>query len=101
MLAAYNVKRGSSLGKRPWREIKKALLGRKRRKISKRMPKKEECKCHHGKKSVCLGCIVFLLGLLWYLRDTGYITYAYFWPVVMMGLGVLLVIKGIIKALMK
>lgn len=66
------------------------------------MPKKDkECCEHHGRKSVCFGCMVFLLGLLWYLRDTGYITYAYFWPIVIMALGVLLVIKGIIKALMK
>ncbi len=66
------------------------------------MPKKKDKECYeYGRKSVWLGVIVFLLGLLWYLRDTGYITYAYFWPIVVMALGVLLVIKGIIKALMK
>lgn len=61
---------------------------------------KEKC-CGHAGKKVFLGCLVFLLGVLWYLRDAGYITYDYFWPVVVMALGVLLVIKGIIKASMK
>lgn len=65
------------------------------------MAKEEKKCCGHGKKSVCLGVIVFLLGLLWYLKDTGYITYAYLWQIVVMALGVLLVLKGIIKAIMK
>ena len=62
---------------------------------------KDKEKCCHGGKKVFLGCIVFLIGLLWYMSDAGYITYAYLWPVVVMVLGVLLVIKGIIKAASK
>jgi hypothetical protein len=62
------------------------------------MPKKEkECE-HHGKGKIVKGCLIFLIGLLWYLRDTGYITYPYFWPAVFMAVGVLFVIKGIIKS---
>lgn len=60
----------------------------------------KEC-CKHGGKKVLLGCLVFLLGMFWYLRRAGYITYPYFWPVVVMVLGVLVVIKGIIRAAKK
>lgn len=65
------------------------------------MAKDKEKYYGHAGKKVWLGCIVFLVGLLWYLQDAGYIAYAYLWPMVVMVLGVLLVIKGIIKAFMK
>lgn len=65
------------------------------------MPKKSNECCEHKGKKVFMGVVVFLIGLLWYLKDTGYISYAYLWPVVVMAIGVLLVLKGIIKALMK
>ena len=65
------------------------------------MPKDEKMWMHHGKSPIWFGVVLFLVGLLWYLRAAGYITTQYFWQFVVMGLGVLLIIKGIIKAMMK
>lgn len=65
------------------------------------MAKEEKMCCGHGKKSMMLGIVVFLIGLLWYLESNGYIAYANLWQVVVMALGILLILKGIIKASMK
>lgn len=49
----------------------------------------------HDKK-IFLGLIVFVIGLAWYAQETRLIELEPFWPIMVMFVGFLLVIKGAI-----
>lgn len=53
------------------------------------------CEEGHSHKKVFLGVLVFLFGLVWYLKDTGRLVIEPFWPIVAMVLGIIWILKGI------
>ena len=48
-------------------------------------------------EGVWFGALLFLAGLLWLLKDAGYIANDYFWQFALMIIGALLVIKELMK----
>jgi len=46
-------------------------------------------------KKITCGMVLFLLGLLWYLNDTGMIKIEPFWPTMLILFGAFMVFRGI------
>ena len=49
----------------------------------------------HEDKKIFWGVIIFVVGLAWYAQDTGLIKLEPFWPIVLMLIGLLFVLKGV------
>jgi len=66
------------------------------------MAAKKEC-CEHAHKKMAFGCLVFLVGFLWYANETNLlgVTVDHFWPDMAMLTGALFFLKGLLLKLKK
>ena len=63
---------------------------------------KKECLVY-ARKKMAMGCLLFLVGFLWYANETNLlgITVDYFWQDMLMLIGVLFFLKGLLIKLKK
>jgi hypothetical protein len=54
------------------------------------------CDENYKMKKVFWGVLILLFGALWYLRDTGTIVLEPFWPIVIMLVGLVVLLKGML-----